>query len=56
MSTKEAFEHVIACFKKRCLHTYPGVEGYTTDKSHPVTILPICTACREPAKNEAYHR
>ena len=41
MSKNEAFKHVIACFKKGCLHTY---QGYTTDKSHPVT-KPLAFYC-----------
>ena len=56
MSTKEAFEHVIACLKKGRLHSYSGVEGYTTDKIHPVTKLPQLYCLQGTSKNEAYHR
>ena len=56
MSTKEVFEHVIAGLKKGCLHSYPGVEGYTTDKIHPVTKLPQFYCLQGTSKNEAYHR
>ena len=56
ISTKEAFEHVIACLKKGCLHSYSGVEGYTTDKIHPVTKLPQFYCLQGTSKNEAFHR
>lgn len=56
MSTHEAFDHVIACLRKGCLHSYPGVEGYTTDKIHPETKLPQFYCLQGTSKNEAYHR
>ena len=56
MSTKEAFEHVISCLKKGCLHSYPGVEGYTTAKIHPVIKLAQFYCLQGTSVNDAYHR